>query len=711
MQRRRVVRFSRALLAALVASLGLFAVTIAAPPAAQAQEPVALASITLTSITPALPERDGTVTLAGRVTNISTEPLFRLQAIFWRNQAPILGREGIDQALASASNEPIGARLFDRDFQDLYTPDDPYLPPDASVDFSLTVQVADLELSPTDGIYLLGVHVLQNGNATAIGRTRVMVPVLTEPPDQALRMTSVVVLSSRPSLVRPGVLSDDHLAGEIGPRGRLTALLAAADQDGTSFAVDPALIDELETMQDGYQVLAGDGGSGQAAAERWLDAFGELVKERDGYRLLYGSPDIAALVRTNQTAVLKAAETAGTAVETTRSLPLLVLPARGLANEATVDAAEDLNPAAILLADSSAAATSPLLAGPGKAPVVSFGSAAFGVAPGPDPRNTTVQLQEQMLADTWAEASAVADDATHGRVRLVTSAAQATGVAGGVDAPWLERSTLSDLLRMTPATWDQDFHYPASARAGELKRAQLDRLRRFSLSQRTYDDLLLDTDSTRAAADAAAARAASSAWRNQIIEQDAWLDPQQDDLDAALLDRIEISSAPRVRTVAREGVSFPITIKNLLPRSDSDPDANAVRVRLEFTSDNTQRLTISPIEADKIRAGENFTANANVTARANGTVPVTAQLFTDSGLKVGRPVTINVQVTQNGTTGWVIAIAAGIVLAGTTALRIRQVTRERAKDAAAAGPIDALSSAPPTDLPPGGDQSTYERDA
>lgn len=710
MQRRRVTRLSRALLAAVVVSLGLVAATVAAAPPAQAQEPVALANITLTTISPALPERDGTVTLTGQVTNTSAEPLFRLQAIFWRNQAPILGREGIDQALASPSNEPIGTRLYQRDFQDLYTPDDPYLAPGMSVDFSLTVQVADLELSPTDGIYLLGVHVLQNGNTTAIARTRVMVPVLTKPPSQALKMTSVVVLSSRPSLVRPGVLADDHLAAEIGPSGRLTALLNAANEAGTSFAVDPALIEELETMQDGYQVLNGDGGSGQAAAGRWLDAFGDLAEGHDGYRLLYGSPDIAALVRTQQTGVLEAAATAGAAVETTSSLPLLVLPTGGLADEATVDAAEDLDPAAIVLADTSTEAAATLLAGPGRAPIVRFGSGAFGVGPGPDPRNTTVQVQEQMLSDTWAEASSVADDAPHGRVRLITSAAQAQGVAAGVDAPWLKRSTLRDLLKLTPATWDQDFRYPASARAGELRRAQLARLRQFALSQRTYEDLLLDNDSNRAAADAAVARAGSSAWRDQSIKQDAWLDPQQADLDAALLDKIEISSERRVRTVAREGVEFPITIKNLLPRSDSDPDVNAVRVRLEFTSDNTQRLTISPIEAKKIRAGENYTDNAKVTARANGTVPVTAQLVTESGLKVGRPVTIDVQVTQNGTTGWAIAVVAGIVLAGTTALRIRQVTRERAKEAAGE-PIDALSSAPPTDRPAAGDQSISERDA
>ena len=64
----------------------------------------------------------------------------------------------------------------------------------------------------------------------------------------------------------------------------------------------------------------------------------------------------------------------------------------------------------------------------------------------------------------------------------------------------------------------------------------------------------------------------------------------------------------------------------------------------------------------------------------NGTVRVVAQLE-PSPEPVGRPQPIQVQATQAGTTGWVIALAAGIVLIGTTALRIRQVARERSAGA------------------------------
>ena len=47
-----------------------------------------------------------------------------------------------------------------------------------------------------------------------------------------------------------------------------------------------------------------------------------------------------------------------------------------------------------------------------------------------------------------------------------------------------------------------------------------------------------------------------------------------------------------------------------------------------FHSENSQRLTIKTIKAPQIRAQDSFTGNAEVTAKANGVVPVTAQLMT-----------------------------------------------------------------------------------
>ena len=556
----------------------------------------------------------------------------------------------------------------------------------------------------------MGVHILQRGNNVAIGRARTFVPVLAAKPRNSLTLTSLVVLNTRPSLVRMGVLSDDHLAAEVGQNGRLTALLKAAETATTSFAVDPALIEELQTMADGYQVLDSEGttsaGTGQADATRWLEGFERLQSSHDGYRLLYGSPDIAALVHDGQESVISDAANANKLVESTRSLPLLVLPAGGTADAATAKAAAALQPDAIVLADTSARGPTPLLAGPDQVPIVRFTKAAQGGGPGPDPRDTAIHIRQRVLAESWVEATAARDGLAHGRVRLISTATQAAEGAPELKAPWLKQRTLSELLKTTPAPWSQKFHYSSGAQAAQLTAGQLSSLKRFDSSNDTYADLLVDPTNARAQGSAAVARAASAKWRKHDSARRAFLGPQQAALDEILLDKIQIRSSARVQTVARQGVEFPITIRNTLEADGAHPDARAVKVNLVFNSENSQRLTIKTIKAPQIRAQDSFTGNAEVTAKANGVVPVTAQLMTASGRPVGRPFDIEVQVTQNGTTGWAIAIAAGIVLVGSTFLRIRQVAKERTRtpsgeppgpsgsDGPASDELSALSSAP-----------------
>jgi hypothetical protein len=702
------VRAARVLLAVAVSGLCVLFL----PSRAVAAEPVALVSVTLTSMNPALPSRDGEVTVTGRVTNITKERLYRLEALFWRNQAPILGRAGMEQALASDSNDPLGAR-YTGVFQNLYTDQNLSLAPNASVDFALRVKVSDLELSPTDGVYLMGVHILQRGNNVAIGRTRMFVPVIAAKPRTMLAMTTVVVLNSRPSLVRKGVFSDDHLAPEVGENGRLTALLTAAKTGKASFAVDPALIEDLKTMSAGYQVQDSEGtttaGTGQADATRWLGSFEALQSSHDGYRLLYGSPDVAALTHDGQQGVLSEASNANRLVEATRSLPLLVLPAGGAADEATAETAAALHPDAILLADTSARGPAPVLAGPDGVPIIRFAAATSQGGPGPDPRDTSVQLRQRMLAESWIEAATAKDNLTRGRVRLITSAAQAGGADHPVAAPWLKQRTLSELLKATPAQWAEKYHYSSASRGAQLTAAQLASLRRFDSSSQTYADLLVDATNARAEGSAAVARAASFKWRKHDKARRAFLVPQQAALDDILLNKIQIRSSARVQTVALQGVEFPITIKNTLEANGSGPNAGAVKVRLVFNSENSQRLTIKPIKPTEIKPQNTYTANAEVTAKANGIVPVTAQLLTESGRPVGRPFDIEVQVTQNGTTGWAIAIAAGIVLIATTFLRIRQVARERAKSAGSEPPDRSAGTSTPQDQHPALSSAPVER--
>ncbi len=194
-------------------------------------------------------------------------------------------------------------------------------------------------------------------------------------------------------------------------------------------------------------------------------------------------------------------------------------------------AATDLKPKAIVLSDRSAAGPGPLLTGPGAAPIVSASSAVSAGGPGPDPRDTAVHLQQRLLAETWIEATSAADGTVRGRVRLITSANQATRAYAGVDAPWLTSSPLSTLLQARPAAWSEEYPYPDAVRDGELTESQLSSLRRFNATQRTFTDLLVDGRQAEATGGAAVARAASGAWRRQDRARQAFLAPQQAAID------------------------------------------------------------------------------------------------------------------------------------------------------------------------------------
>ena len=691
--------------AGLAALLGL----VGATPTAAAAEPEALASITLTSVDPSLPSRDGTITLKGRVTNTGKEPLVRPQALLWRDQAPITDADGLDAALDSASNVPVGSRVVEPGaFQNLYSPDQPDLAPGRSAVFTVSAEVSDLALAPTDGVYLVGVHVTQNGVPVAVARSRIFVPVLSEKPERTLQRATLVVLESRPSALGAGVLADDHLAREVAPGGRLRVLLDAAARPRASYAVDPALVSELETMRDGYQVRSADGGTapgpGQADAVRWLTDLTRLRSAHDGYRLLFASPDVAALAHARQTDVLKAADAAGRREEATEDLPLLVLPAGGAADAATLQAAAALEPRAVLLSDSATRGAGPLLRSSTGTPVLTYTAGGLGGGPGPDPRDDAVHIQQRSLATSWVETTGGAESGA-AQVHLVRTRAQATSTDAS-DPPWAEATPLSSVLDRTATRWSGELRYPGSAADDELTTAQLAAVGRLAAAERTWRDLLADGDPADASADAATARAASASWRGQRAASAAYVEPQQASLDTRLTEQVRISSSRRVSTVAQQGVEFPITIRNdLAPLGDGGTDdPAAIRVRLVFESDNPGRLTIKPISAETVGTlapDSGYTGNAEVTARANGTVPVVAQLYTESGRKVGRPVPIEVRVTQNGTTGWAIAVVAGIVLIASTTWRIRQVSRERARAEAAPVPDPgALGSVPATELGP-----------
>ena len=711
------VRAVRALLAVLLVAATSVPLLLVAP-GARAAEPESWARISIDAISPALPDRaepDQKITLSGRITNTSDLELSNLQVAYWRSLDPIETAEGMTRALESDANEPLGARAEDGSlYVNVPSESDRTLGPDESTSFTISATLAQLELPDIDGVYLVGVHLRgrtdPNGPDITVGRGRAFLPVVSETPKEKVRQTSIVVLTSQPSLLRTGVFLDDHLVDELSGEGRLTGLLQAARAAGTSFAVDPALVQEVQAMVSGYRVLQADGstrqGIGTASAQSWLSQLTELIRVGDGYRLPYGDPDVAALVHHNQTELLTASVKIGTQVTLTQSLPLLILPGNGSADEETVQAAADQDPAAILLSDATlrTEAESPVLKGPDSATLVRYTAGASGGGPGPPPRNTPAKVQQRMLSDTWIAAKSAPEGSPAGRVRLVTEPSQSAGSDNEVTAPWFAAATLTQLLTAKPVAWSGEYRYTDRAAAAELTTSQLDATRALSDRFETYEDLLVEPKSAQTEAAIALPRSVSVTWRNDEDGSRRYTGAVEEHLSDVLTSKVSLSVTPRVSTTGRSG-TFPVTVRNNLPAGD-DPNTNAVKVRVVFSSATSQRLTVAPLDIPPVPAGrQSVTVNAQVEAETNGTVQVRARLETEAGSSVGRPKSVQVRATQAGTTGWLIAIAAGIVLVGTTALRIRQVSRERAAEEREPEPLQVSR---PVDQPGGAEDATRD---
>jgi hypothetical protein len=175
------------------------------------------------------------------------------------------------------------------------------------------------------GVYPLLVNVNGTpdfGGAARLAVLNMMLPVLSVPGDSTVarqaKATGVSVLwpitNTIPRVATmpfrgPLVLTDDQLAAELSPGGRLNSLLAAAQSakqgnlrvfDSMCFAVDPDLVQTVDAMSRGYQVRTATGvipGTGAEAAKQWIDNLRQLATGHCVVALPYADADLTVLAK------------------------------------------------------------------------------------------------------------------------------------------------------------------------------------------------------------------------------------------------------------------------------------------------------------------------------------------------------------------------------------------------------------------------------
>ncbi|MDR1078393.1 MAG: hypothetical protein LBL55_07010, partial [Propionibacteriaceae bacterium] len=325
------------------------ALTWSAPVPAEAAEPAA-AEIELTGVT----VTGSGLELTGRVSNTGPTPLWHAEIILWRDPTPITSRQQLEATLqvdpaAGAGTRVTWSRSAYQIVSDATTP----LAPGQSQDFSLSAAWDELRLSRvTDGVYLVGAHLVASPSPTPDGSVVVRARTLVVKTGTRAEESGLVWLSSPPALLYDDVLIDDHLAEEFA--GRLSNLVQAALRDHSlSWAIDPALYWTARVMAAGYQVIQTGQlrqGVGAAAAQAWLDLVDQLPVE-SGYRLLWNDPDLALGASAGDSRLIGQAEAALAAhpeLSRLAALPLLARPANGLVDSAFLDYLAAAQPALVL---------------------------------------------------------------------------------------------------------------------------------------------------------------------------------------------------------------------------------------------------------------------------------------------------------------------------------------------------------------------------
>lgn len=100
----------------------------------------------------------------------------------------------------------------------------------------------------------------------------------------------VVKISEPTHRLADGVFFDDLLVQKLAPSGSLGQLVYLNAQPVNNWLVDPATIDEIIAMSNGYGISDGTAPMGQEIAKSWLTQFVKVTRNKKITPLIYGNP-------------------------------------------------------------------------------------------------------------------------------------------------------------------------------------------------------------------------------------------------------------------------------------------------------------------------------------------------------------------------------------------------------------------------------------
>jgi len=295
------------------------AAALAAAPAAHAA-PVAHAqeaatgglSIKINAMDPSVARAGATVNLRGTITNHTRQTQAGLEVQLYTSATHFTARDALKSYLSNGeatgltrAGDPFGVAAS--------------MAPGSTVSWSTSFQVSTAGIG-TFGVYPLTAQ-LQAATLGVLSSDHTLLPYWPGSRAAAnlqsrLKISWIWPLVDQPHHRACAALTDNSLAAELGPDGRLSALLAAGsahDDADLTWMIDPALLSDVATMSSRYQVGGQPNCTGaqpepaSQAAQGWLTTLRKVTAAQPAVLTPYANVDMPALVHQGLTQDLAAA--------------------------------------------------------------------------------------------------------------------------------------------------------------------------------------------------------------------------------------------------------------------------------------------------------------------------------------------------------------------------------------------------------------------
>ena len=472
--------------------------------------------------------------------------------------------------------------------------------------------------------------------------------------------------------------SDGMLDASLSAGGRLQTLVNAGASAPATWIVDPALLDQVDSLNTG-------------AADSWLESMAAEARSKPMVALPYGDPDVAAVGSAGRPGFLVQGQRKGdnTFVRMLNAIPRsdLAWPADGAGDEDTIAVSARSGDDFVLLDGENAPLVTPLTYTPS------------GRIEWRDP-NVDVLLADESASALMASPASTAEDVLLTRQRFLAetllhsrefpsaerllviapprrwdpSASWANELATAVrKASWLDPVSLNESVEPSLAFFEREApSIPEDAAARQLPAAMVQDAQAALTDNRRFAAILTRPQELAQPINDDLFTSVSTAWRTDRVAAE---ESQDEVIDHLRSMRGKVRIVSQGGTLADDRGSFPVTLRNQLDQP--------VIVGLEVTSTDSLRLRVKGSDPRiRIAPQQSYSAVVELDAVTSGRLSFDAQLRTPGGAPYSDPVTVSVDVRAFGQITLVVFGVALALLVLAAAIRLVRRVRGSRRSAA-----------------------------